>query len=112
MGVIRGAIGDALLTSIWVFFATTLRILTAKAAVVVGLQPTSLAGLFITTIIATVLVFTISLIGRLLGGASFNPSTTVTFYTAGLRTDSSLSSMAVKFPAQAVGGAAGAMAIL
>ncbi|KAJ7981285.1 aquaporin SIP1-1-like [Quillaja saponaria] len=112
MGLIKGVIGDAILTSIWVFGASTLRIFTSQIAIALGAQPMSWVGLFITTILATILVFLISLIGKALGGASFNPSTTVSFYTAGLRPDSSLSSMAVRFPAQAAGGACGAMAIL
>ncbi|XP_061357762.1 aquaporin SIP1-1-like [Gastrolobium bilobum] len=112
MGVIKAAIGDAILTSIWVFGISTLRILTAKIALFLGLQPVSLVGLFITTTLSTFMVFTISLIGRALGGASFNPSTTVSFYTAGLRPDSSLASMAVRFPAQAAGGAVGAKVTL
>ncbi|KAF7805791.1 aquaporin SIP1-1-like [Senna tora] len=110
--MMKAAIGDAILTSIWVFSASTLRILTSEVASFLNLQPSSLPGLFITTLIATLLVFTISFIGRLLGGASFNPSTTVSFYTLGLRPDSSLTSMALRFPAQAAGGVAGAQAIL
>ncbi|XP_061350619.1 aquaporin SIP1-1-like [Gastrolobium bilobum] len=112
MGVIKAAIGDAILTSIWVFCISTLRISNAKVAVFFGLEPVSLAGLFITTILATFIVFIISLIGRALGGASFNPSTTVTFYTVGLRPDSSLASMAIRFPAQAAGGVVGAKSIM
>ncbi|XP_028796859.1 aquaporin SIP1-1-like [Neltuma alba] len=112
MGLVKSAIGDAILTSVWVFSVPTLRILTSEVASFLNLHPSSLAGLFITTVISTILVFTISLIGRILGGASFNPSTTVSFYAAGLRPDSSLTSMAVRFPAQAAGGVAGAHAIL
>ncbi|KAL9296962.1 hypothetical protein ACSQ67_022858 [Phaseolus vulgaris] len=112
MGVLRAAIGDAILTSMWVFIISTLRIASTELALFLSLQPISIAGLFITTILNTLYVLTISFIGRVLGGASFNPSTTVSFYTAGLRPDSSLASMAVRFPAQAVGAAAGAKALL
>ncbi|KAI4334122.1 hypothetical protein L6164_018853 [Bauhinia variegata] len=112
MGMIKSVIGDAILTSIWIFCVSTLRIFTAKIASFLGLQAASLAGLFITINLNTVLVFTISLIGRILGGASFNPSTTVSFYTAGFRPDASLASLAVRFPAQATGGALGASSIL
>ncbi|KAL2328365.1 hypothetical protein Fmac_021792 [Flemingia macrophylla] len=112
MGVIRGAIGDATLTSIWVFIISTLRIVATEVALLLGLQPFSLLGLFITTILNTLYVIIISFLGRVLGGASFNPSTSVSFYTAGLRPDSSLASMAVRFPAQAAGGAVGAKALL
>lgn len=112
MGLVKAAMGDAILTSIWVFSVSTLRILSSQVASFLDLHPSSLAGLFITTVISTILVFTINLIGRILGGASFNPSTTVSFYAAGLRPDSSLNSMAIRFPAQAAGGVAGARAIL
>ncbi|BAT90304.1 hypothetical protein LR48_Vigan08g121100 [Vigna angularis] len=112
MGVLRAAIGDAILTSMWVFIISTLRIASTEVALFLSLQPFSFAGLFITTILNTLYVLTISFIGSVLGGASFNPSTTVSFYTAGLRPDSSLASMAVSFPAQAFGGAVGAKALL
>ncbi|QCD87942.1 aquaporin SIP1-2-like [Vigna unguiculata] len=112
MGVLRAAIGDAILTSIWVFIMSTLRIASTEVALFLSLQPLSLAGLFITTVLNTFCVLTVSFIGGVLGGASFNPSTTVSFYTAGLRPDSSLSSMAVRFPAQAFGGAVGAKALV
>ncbi|XP_014493401.1 aquaporin SIP1-1 [Vigna radiata var. radiata] len=112
MGVLRAAIGDAILTSMWVFIISTLRIASTEVALFLSLQPFSVAGLFITTILNTLYVLTISFIGSVLGGASFNPSTTVSFYTAGLRPDSSLASMAVRFPAQAFGGAVGVKALL
>ncbi|KAK4255339.1 hypothetical protein QN277_008351 [Acacia crassicarpa] len=112
MGLVKSAIGDAILTSIWVFSISTLRIIASQVSSFLNLHPSSLAGLFIVTVINTILVFTISLIGRILGGASFNPSTTVTFYAAGLRPDSSLTSLAVRFPAQAAGGVAGVLAVL
>lgn len=113
MGAMRAAIGDAILTSLWVFSTPMMGILTPIIATYVGVQAKSLAGLFITTILASGLVLTFRLIDRkVLGGASFNPSTTVSFYAAGLKPDSSLISMAVQFPAQAAGGLVGAKAIL
>ncbi|XP_058734882.1 aquaporin SIP1-2-like [Vicia villosa] len=112
MGVIKSAISDAILTSIFVFFISTLRILTSKTAFLLNLEPVSLPGLFITTILNTIIILTITLIGRILGGASFNPSSTISFYTLGLRPDSSLLSMSIRFPAQAIGGAIGIKAIL
>ncbi|KAF5481053.1 hypothetical protein F2P56_001741 [Juglans regia] len=112
MGVVKAAIGDAILTCLWVFSAPMMGILTPVIATYLGVQAQPLAGLFITTILVTVLVTTFSLIGKALGGASFNPSTTVSFYAAGLVPDSSLISLAARFPAQAAGGVGGAMAIL
>lgn len=112
MGVMKEAVGDAILTSLWVFSAPMMGILTPIIAAYVGVQARSLAGLFITTIVVTVLVLTFSLIGKALGGASFNPSSTVSFFAAGLRPQSSLISIAARFPAQAAGGVGGAKAIL
>ncbi|WRX12631.1 Major intrinsic protein - like 5 [Theobroma cacao] len=112
MGVIKAAIGDALLTSMWVFSMPTLRIFTGKIATFLGVQALPLAPLFITTILVSCLVFLFSLIGEALGGASFNPTASLTFYAAGLKKNSSLLSMAVRFPAQAAGGVAGVKAIL
>jgi aquaporin SIP len=112
MGLMRVAIGDAILTSLWVFSAPMMGILTPIIATYLGVQAKSLAGLFITTLLATSLVLIFQLIGKVLGGASFNPSTTVSFYAAGLKHNSSLISMAVQFPAQAAGGLVGAKAIL
>ncbi|GLT88569.1 hypothetical protein SLE2022_065890 [Rubroshorea leprosula] len=112
MGVIRSAIGDAVLTSMWVFSMPLLRIFTGIIATYLGVQAIPLADLFITINLVTLMVLGFSLVGTLFGGASFNPTSTVSFYAAGLRPDSSLLSMAVRFPAQAAGGVAGAKAIL
>ncbi|TXG49098.1 hypothetical protein EZV62_024973 [Acer yangbiense] len=114
MGVIKAAIGDALLTSMWVFSVPFLGVFTSIISTFLGVQtiPPPLLALFITTNLVTILVLIISLIGNFLGGASFNPSTTLSFYAAGLRSDSSLLSMAVRFPAQAAGGVGGVMAIM
>ncbi|KAM5580622.1 aquaporin SIP1-1-like [Rosa sericea] len=110
--LIKAALGDAVLTSMWVFSAPSMGVFTTIIASFLGVQARSLIGLFITTILATILVLTFSLIGKLLGGASFNPSTTASFYAAGLSPATSLISMAVRFPAQAAGGVGGAKAIL
>lgn len=112
MGVIKSAIADAILTSIFVFFISTLRIISTKTSLFLNFQPVSLPALFITTILNTIIILTVTLIGRILGGASFNPSSTISFYTLGLRPDSSLLSMAIRFPAQAIGGAMGIKSIL
>src|SRR5262249_50725440 len=52
-----------------------------------------------------------NLIGTALGGGSFNPATTVSFYAAGLKPDVSLMSIAVRFPAQVAAAVAGAKGI-
>ncbi|XP_015578251.1 aquaporin SIP1-1 isoform X2 [Ricinus communis] len=111
MGVIKSAVGDAVLTSMWVFIAPFLGVLTSIIASYVGIEPRSVPALFITINLATLRLLTFSFIGALLGGASFNPNTTVSLYAAGLKSDMSLVSMAVRFPAQAAGGAGGATAM-
>ncbi|KAL5733963.1 hypothetical protein ACOSP7_031824 [Xanthoceras sorbifolium] len=112
MGVIKAAIGDAFLTSMWVFSVPFLRVFTAIVSTFLGVQTNPLLVLFITTNLVTILVLIINLIGNFLGGASFNPTATLSFYVVGLRLDSSLLSLAVRFPAQAAGGVGGVKAIM
>lgn len=112
MGLLRSAAGDAVLTCLWVAGVSTLGTLTYLSATALSVPPQSLAGLLITTALAAALVLLFSVLGALLGGASFNPATTVAFRAAGLRPDASLLAMAVRFPAQAAGAVGGANAIL
>lgn len=112
MGFIKSAIGDAVLTSMWVFSTPLLRVFTGIIAANLGVQGIPLAGLFITINLVTVLILFLRHFATLLGGASYNPSSTVSFYAAGLRPDTSLLSTSIRFPAQAAGAVAGAMAII
>ncbi|KAJ0044740.1 hypothetical protein Pint_05275 [Pistacia integerrima] len=112
MGVIKAAIGDAVFTAMWVFCSALRGILTRIISTSFGLQDFFPVKLFISTTLATIFIITFIFIGKLLGGASFNPSTSLSSYTAGLKSDSSLISVAVRFPAQAAGGIAGIKAIL
>lgn len=112
MGVIKSAIGDAVLTSLWVFNLPFLGVLASIISKFLGVESLLPVTLLITTFLASINVLMFILLGHVLGGASFNPSTTITFYAAGLKPDASLMSMAVRFPAQAAGGVAGAKAIL
>ncbi|KAJ6710777.1 SIP2.1 putative-RELATED [Salix koriyanagi] len=111
MGAIKGAIVDGILTAMWVFSVPLLGVFSSITANYVGVEAMSIAALFITINVAALLMLTFSLIGAALGGASFNPATTITLYMAGLKPDASLMSMALSFPAQAAGGVGGAMAI-
>ncbi|XP_057496065.1 aquaporin SIP1-1-like [Actinidia eriantha] len=108
MGVIKSAIGDGVLTGMWVFCVSTLGVLTSAIASALGVQGT--VTLLITTVLVFLLVFAFGIIGEAMGGASFNPTSTAAFYAAGLSGDS-LISMALRFPAQAAGAVCGAMAI-
>ncbi|KAG5552166.1 hypothetical protein RHGRI_010307 [Rhododendron griersonianum] len=108
MGAIKAAVGDAVLTAMWVFSASTLGALTSVIASAIGVQ--GMAALFITTVLIFLLVTVFGVIGDALGGASFNPTGTAAFYAAGIGGDS-LYSMALRFPAQAAGAVGGALAI-
>ncbi|GAV80309.1 MIP domain-containing protein [Cephalotus follicularis] len=112
MSAIKAAIGDAVLTSMWVFTMPLNGVSSGIIATSLGVQSLPLAGRFISTILTTGMVLAFILIGNTFGGASYNPSTTVSLYAAGLKPDTSLISMAVRFPAQAAGGVGGAKAIL
>ncbi|KAL9259311.1 Aquaporin SIP1-2-like protein [Drosera capensis] len=105
---IKAAAADLFLTFMWVFTISTLRALTAFVAAAVGVQ--GHATLLITVAILAVMFFVFNLIGAALGGASFNPTGTAAFYAAGFGTQG-LYTMGLRFPAQAAGAVAGAIAI-
>ncbi|KAI3683622.1 hypothetical protein L1987_84131 [Smallanthus sonchifolius] len=109
MGVIKPAIGDGVLTFMWVFCASTLGAATSVIATAVGVK--GMASLLITTALVFILLLVFGIIGDALGGASFNPTGTAAFYAAGLGRDT-LISAAVRFPAQALGAVGGALAIV
>ncbi|QCD97306.1 aquaporin SIP1-1-like [Vigna unguiculata] len=116
VGAIKAAIGDGVLTFMWVFCSSVLGIASGYVTKALNLQDISYNGFpypsFIVTItLVFLLVFLFTLIGNALGGASFNPTGTASFYAVGLGSDT-LFSMALRFPAQAVGAAGGAMAIM
>ncbi|KAK2638112.1 hypothetical protein Ddye_025907 [Dipteronia dyeriana] len=111
MGPVKAAVGDLILTFMWVFCASTFGILTSEIAAVVGVQGQFWPSMLITTAIVFVFVFVFNVIAEVLGGASFNPTGTAAFYAAGLGGDS-LISMALRFPAQAAGAVGGALSIV
>ncbi|KAK1411916.1 hypothetical protein QVD17_32771 [Tagetes erecta] len=109
MGVVKAAIGDGVLTFMWVFCASTLGAATSIIAAMIGVK--GMASLLITTGLVFILLLVFGIVGDLLGGASFNPTGTAAFYAAGLGRDT-LISAAVRFPAQALGAVGGALAIV
>ncbi|XWS58468.1 hypothetical protein CRYUN_Cryun08bG0036400 [Craigia yunnanensis] len=111
MGPIKIAIGDMVITFMWVFFASTFGLLSSLIATAIGVQTVAWAPIVIITVIIFVFVFIFNIIGEFLGGASFNPTVTASFYAAGVG-DDSLISMALRFPAQAAGAVGGALAIM
>ncbi|CAN1241936.1 Aquaporin SIP1-1, partial [Linum perenne] len=89
---------DFIVTSIWVFSVPLLVISSVAVSTSVGTEPKSLASLFIIVNVAAEFVLFFSTIEAFLGGANFNPTTTVTFYVAGLKPELSLISLSNRFP--------------
>ncbi|BFG37433.1 aquaporin SIP1-2 [Prunus yedoensis var. nudiflora] len=110
MGATKAAVGDTVLTFLWISCASMLGLATSFIANAVGVQDLPWPPLFITTALVFVLVFVFTFLGDALGGASFNPTGTASFYAAGLGADT-LFSMALRFPAQALGAVGGVLAI-
>ncbi|KAI4348428.1 hypothetical protein L6164_009153 [Bauhinia variegata] len=116
VNAIKAAIGDAVLTFTWVFCASTLGLATAMITKELGFQHVTYNGfpfpeVLINTVLTFIVVFVFTIIGNALGGASFNPVGTASFYAAGVGSDT-LISMALRVPAQALGAVGGALAIM
>ncbi|XP_076930270.1 aquaporin SIP1-1-like [Bidens hawaiensis] len=109
MGLVKVAVGDGVLTFLWVFCASCLGAATSVIVKAIGIQ--GMASLFITMSLVFILLFVFGFVGAVLGGASFNPAGTAAFYAVGVGGDS-LISAAVRFPAQAAGAVGGAFAVL
>uniref|UniRef100_A0A7N0V0G2 Uncharacterized protein n=1 Tax=Kalanchoe fedtschenkoi TaxID=63787 RepID=A0A7N0V0G2_KALFE len=110
MGLIKSAVADGVLTLMWVFCSSTFGILTSLVAAATGVQGLKYPSLFITTALVFLFVLVFNVIGDAMGGASFNPTGTASFYAAGLTHDS-LISLSVRFPAQAAGAVFGVLAV-
>ncbi|XP_055808110.1 aquaporin SIP1-1-like isoform X1 [Solanum dulcamara] len=110
MGVVKAAVADFVMTFIVIFSTSTIGVLTYIIGSVFGIAHGS-ASLFITIVIVFLLFLVFGVIAEALGGAAFNPADTAAFYAAGVGKDS-LFSVAARFPAQAAGAVAGAVAIL
>ncbi|XP_072976616.1 aquaporin SIP1-2 [Typha angustifolia] len=110
MGAIKAAVSDAVITFLWVLCVSTVG--TATSVVTSYLQIRGVAfSLVVTVALISLLLFVFNIICDAVGGASFNPTGTAAFYAAGLGGDN-LFSMALRFPAQAAGAVAGALAIM
>lgn len=104
VGAVKAAIGDAVLTFMWVFCSSVLGIASGAITKALDLQHLSYNGFpypsfLVTVTLVFILVFLFTVIGNAMGGASFNPTGTASFYAVGLGSDT-LFSMALRFPAQ------------
>ncbi|KAK1410949.1 hypothetical protein QVD17_37492 [Tagetes erecta] len=111
MGLMKAAIGDAVVTFMWIICASTIGIFTSIIANIIGVQ--ALGSLLITTSLIFIISVLFGLIADAFGGASFNATGTIAFYIAGAGGDhDTLMSTAVRFPAQAVGAVGGVLALM
>uniref|UniRef100_A0A6N2NIB7 Apyrase n=2 Tax=Salix TaxID=40685 RepID=A0A6N2NIB7_SALVM len=111
MRAVKAAMGDAVFTVMWVFVSSMFGLFTNLIVTALGLQTLVWAPVLANTSLIFTFVFLFNFLGEFLGGATFNPTGTASFYAAGVGGDSLLS-MALRFPAQAAGSVGGALAIL
>ncbi|GLJ19620.1 hypothetical protein SUGI_0355080 [Cryptomeria japonica] len=109
MGMITLAIGDTVITFLWVFLVSCLGAGTSVIASYLDVDGTW--KLVITIVLLVALVFVFSSLGDAMGGASWNPTALTAGFALGSGNDS-LISMAIRFPAQAAGAVGGALAIM
>lgn len=98
-GAVKSAIGDMAMTFSWVVLSATFGLQTTAIASAGGFDGIKWAPLAITTFLIFVYVSIFTVIGDLLGGASFNPTGNAAFYAAGIPGDT-LFSLAIRLPAQ------------
>ncbi|CAN4075394.1 unnamed protein product [Withania somnifera] len=110
MGVIKAAIGDGVLTFLWVLCSSNIGVSTYLIASYFGVV-NEMASLLITTHVVFLIFLVFGFLGDALGGAGFNPTGNAAFYAAGLGDDSLLSA-ALRCPAQVAGAVAGSLAIM
>ncbi|KAK9062408.1 hypothetical protein SSX86_019594 [Deinandra increscens subsp. villosa] len=111
MGLVKAAIGDAVMTFMWIFCASTIGAITSILANMIGVQ--AIGSLLITTSLIFLISVLFGSIADAFGGASFNATGTIAFYIAGAGgDDDTIMSTAIRFPAQAVGAVGGVLALM
>uniref|UniRef100_A0A0E0JEX4 Aquaporin n=1 Tax=Oryza punctata TaxID=4537 RepID=A0A0E0JEX4_ORYPU len=114
MAAVRAAAADAVVTFLWVLCVSTLGASTAAVTSYLRIHEGIHYALLVTVSLLSLLLFAFNLLCDALGGASFNPTAVAAFHAAGLSSsprDTSLFTVALRFPAQAAGAVGGAMAI-
>ncbi|XP_042431638.1 aquaporin SIP1-2-like [Zingiber officinale] len=109
MGAVKAAVGDALITFVWMFCISGLGFATFLITAALEIQGAHFS-LLLTASLIFVIVFAFNVIADAMGGASFNPTGNAAFYAAGFGEDT-LISMALRFPAQAAGAVGGLLAL-
>lgn len=105
METMKAAVGDGLISFMWVSSASSLQFLSSIIAGYIGFglinDPLFMASsAFINLFLLFILLSIFEIIGNLLGGASFNPTFSAAFSASGLGSSFSLYSAALRFPAQ------------
>ena len=98
MESIKAAIGDVVITFMWIFVSSLFGLFTTLIAIALGVQNHVWAMLFITTTLVFVFVFLFSLIAEFLSGASFNPTGSASFYASSRIVLELAASLALKSP--------------
>ncbi|GAB4854077.1 hypothetical protein Ancab_022659 [Ancistrocladus abbreviatus] len=98
---IKMAIADFLLTFAWTFCISTIATVVFLIKAVTGVKGNWIY--LVRVSVVTVINFVTESVAELLGGASTSPAVNVSFYAAGVPWDT-LFSMALRFPAQVLGG--------
>ncbi|CAM6097152.1 unnamed protein product [Calypogeia fissa] len=106
--LVKLTIADAALSFLWVFCTSCFGFLSTVIAQYLDWQGDRTP---IIIAIVVVLLFAFPMLGKALGGASWNPTAPVAFYAAGVGGDSPFT-LAIRLPAMAVGAAAGALSIV
>uniref|UniRef100_A0A0D6R8R2 Aquaporin n=1 Tax=Araucaria cunninghamii TaxID=56994 RepID=A0A0D6R8R2_ARACU len=109
MAAVTLAVGDAVITFLWVFFVSCMGAATSVVAAYLNVEGAWQLG--ITTALLFVMVFVFSWLGDAMGGVSWNPTMLSAAFALGSSKDS-LFGMALRFPAQAAGAVGGALAIM
>lgn len=106
MGLAKLAVADAAITFLWVVYIAFMRPAAVLLAAALDLQGYEFP---ITMGLLGLNIFLFSWLGGILGGAMWNPTAVLAFYSVGTSNDS-LFSMAVRYPAQTVGAVGGVLA--
>lgn len=100
MKIVKAAIGDLIVTFMWILCASTIGIAASVIANTMGVDG-MVSSLLITTCLIFVISFVFGIIADAFGGASFNATGTIAFCIAGAGGEGdTFMSTAVRFPAQ------------
>ena len=110
MGIARKVVADAAITFLWVFTIASLGAVATAIAQRLGLDGPGHGMLYIVFTLVSLHIFFFGFLGQALGGASWNPTSSIAFAYAGVSKDD-LFTLAATIPAQMAGAVGGVLAI-